>query len=143
MADQFAPKRPFGVTVVAALSLLSGAFDVIGGIALLAAQGDAAVAQAFGGTGVLVTAAILVIVIGIAILIISVGLLQGNPVSRIAATILQVFSLATSIWVGIAQPSALATEIVSALVAIAILFLLWSGEAGRYFRRQPADEPGS
>ena len=34
----------------------------------------------------------------------------------------------SSIWIGIAQPSTLPTEIVSALVALAIL-LLWSGEA--------------
>ena len=76
-------------------------------------------------------------------LVVSYGLLRGNSVSRIAATVVQVFSLASSIWIGVAQPSTLATEIVSALVALAILLLLWSGEATRYFKGLAPDEPTS
>jgi len=37
----------------------------------------------------------------------------------------------------------LATEIVSALVAVALLMLLWSGEASRFFRGLAPDEPNS
>jgi hypothetical protein len=143
MADQFGPKRPFGITIVAVLAILSGAFDVIGGIALLAAQGDAELAAAVGGSGMVVTLAIVSIVLGAAILVIAFGLLRGNAVARIAATVVQVFSLAMSIWVGIAQPSSLGTEIPSALLAIAVLVLLWSGEASRYFRGLAPDEPAS
>src|SRR5215207_9139019 len=123
MADQFGPKRPLGVTLVAALAIISGAFDVI------------------GGTGMLVTVATASILIGIATIIIAIGLLRGNAVSRIAATVLQVISLAMSVWLGIAQPSSLGTEIPSALLAIAVLVLLWSGEASRYFRGLTPDEP--
>ena len=143
MSDQFGPKRPLGVTIVAALAILSGAFDIIGGIVLLAGQGDAELAEAFGGTGMLVTVAAVSIVIGVAILIIAVGLLRGNAVARVAATAVQVFSLVMSIWVAIAQPSSLGTEIPSALLAIAVLVLLWSGEASRYFRGLAPDEPVS
>ena len=143
MSEQFGPKRPLGVTIVAALAIISGVFDIIGGIVLLATQSDPAVADAFGGAGIVTTIAILELAIGIIMVVIAFGLLRGNAVSRIAATVVQVISLASSIWVGIAQPSALPTEIVSALVAIAILMLLWSREATRYFAGLAPDEPTS
>ena len=143
MSDQFGPKRPFGVTIVAALTIVAGVIDVIGGISLLAMQGDSAVADRFGGVGVLVTLAIMSILVGALTLVIAWGLLRGNPTARIAATVLQVLSLASSIWIGITQPSTLPTEILSALLAIAILFLLWSGEATRYFKGLAPDEPSS
>jgi hypothetical protein len=140
MAEQFGPKRPLGVTIVAALAIVSGLFDVIGGIVLLFGS-DETTAERFGGAGVLTTVAILSIGLGLLMVVIAVGLLRGNPVARIAATIVQAFSLASSIWIGIAEPSQLATEVASALIAVAILFLLWSGEASRYFRGLAPDEP--
>jgi hypothetical protein len=143
MSDQFGPKRPLGVTIVAALAIVSGAFDIIGGIALLATLSNQEVADALGGVALAATLAIVEIAIGIIMLVIAWGLLRGNAVSRIAATVVQVISLAGSIWIGIAQPSTLATEIVSALVALAILMLLWTGEATRYFKGLAADEPTS
>jgi len=143
MPDQFGPKRPLGVTIVAVLAILSGAFDVIGGIVLLAGQGDTELAEAFGGAGMLITVAAVSIIIGVAMLLIAIGLLRGNAVARMAATVVQVFSLVMSVWVGIAQPSSLGTEIPSALLAIAVLILLWSGEASRYFRGLAPDEPVS
>lgn len=142
MADQFGPKRPLGITIVAALAIVSGLFDVIGGVVLLFGSDETA-ADRFGGAGVLTTVAILSIALGILMVVIAVGLLRGNPVARIAATIVQAFSLASSIWIGIAEPSQLATEIASALIALAILFLLWSGEASRYFRGLAPDEPSA
>lgn len=143
MSDQFGPKRPLGVTIVAALAIISGIFDVIGGIVLLVMQSDPAVVDGFGGVGVLVTLAVMSILLGALTLLVAWGLLRGNPTARIAATVLQVISLASSIWIGITQPSTLPTEIVSALLAIAILMLLWSGEATRYFRGLAPDEPTS
>ncbi len=142
MADQFGPKRPLGVTIVAALAIVSGVFDVFGGVSLLVA-GDSEAADRFGGAGVLTTVAIVSIAIGVLMLVIAVGLLRGNAVARVAATIVQAFSLASSIWIGIAEPSQLATEVASALIALAILFLLWSGEASRYFRGLGPDQPAA
>lgn len=143
MSDQFGAKRPLGVTIVAALAIVGGIFDVIGGIALLAMQSDTAAVDRFGGAGVLVSLAVMSIVLGVLMLLIAFGLLRGNATARIAATVVQIFSLASSIWIGIAQPSTLATEIASALVALAILLLLWSREATRFFRGLAPDEPTS
>ena len=143
MSDQFGPKRPLGVTIVAALAIIAAVFDIIGGIVLLGMQGDATAAASFGAVWVLVTLGFMSILFGAFMLIVSYGLLRGNSVARIAATVVQAVSLASSIWIGIAQPSTLATEIVSALVALAILMLLWSGEATRYFKGLAPDEPTS
>lgn len=143
MSDQFGPKRPLGVTIVAALAIISGIIDAIGGVVLLTMQSDPAVVAGFGGTGVLVTLAIMSILLGALTLVVAWGLLRGNPTARIAATVLQLISLASSIWIGITQPAILATEILSALLAIAILLLLWSSEATRYFRGLAPDEPTS
>ncbi|GAA4381427.1 DUF7144 family membrane protein [Agromyces bauzanensis] len=143
MSDQFGPKRPLGVTIVAALAIVSGVFDIIGGIVLLTMQSDATAAERFGGAGLLIVVAVMSIVLGAIVLVVAWGLLRGDAVSRIAATVLQVISLAGSIWSGIAAPATLSTEILSSLLAIAILFLLWSGEATRYFRGLAPGEPTS
>lgn len=143
MSDRFGPKRPLGVTIVAALSIISGVFDVIGGVVLLVMQSDSAAVDRFGGAGVLLMLAITSILFGVIMLLIAFGLLRGNATARIAATVVEAFSLASSIWIGVAQPSTLPTEIASALLALAILFLLWSGEATRYFRGLAPDQPTS
>ncbi|WP_173923423.1 hypothetical protein [Agromyces sp. Marseille-P2726] len=143
MSEQFGPRRPLGVTIVAALAFISGAFDIIGGLLLLPLQGDAAVADRFGGAAMVVTMAVISTLVGILTLVVAFGLLGGNPVARIAATILQALSLAMSIWVGITQPTTLATEIPSALLAVAIVILLWTSDATRYFRGLAPDEPTS
>lgn len=143
MSDQFGPKRPLGVTIVAALAIISGILDVLGGLLLLPMQGDAAIVDVFGGSAMVVALAVISTLVGILTLVIAFGLLRGNPVARIAATILQVLSLAMSLWVGIAQPSALATELPSALLALAVIVLLWSADATRFFRGLAPDEPTS
>ncbi|WP_136709528.1 hypothetical protein [Agromyces sp. H66] len=141
MSDQFGPKRPLGVTIVAVLAIVSGVFDIIGGIVLLATQSDASATERFGGAGLLVAVAVSSIVLGAIMLLVAYGLFRGNAVARFAATILQVISLAGSVSSGIAAPATLSTEILSALLALAILFLLWSGEASRFFRGLAPGEP--
>lgn len=141
MSDQFATKRPLGVTIVAALAIIAGIIDVIAGIMLLIVQAEPEVVDRAGGSGLLVTAAITSLLLGAIMIVIAFGLLRGNATARIAATVLQVFSLVESIWLGIINPAMLPSEILSALLALALLFLLWSGEASRYFRGLAPDEP--
>lgn len=143
MADRFGPKRPLGITIVAALAIVAAVFDIIGGIVVLTAQDDQAVVDALGSTGMVVTVGIASLLFGIAMLVIAFGLLQGNPVSRIAATIVQALSLVMSIWLAVVQPSSLGTEIPSALLAVAILILLWTPDATRFFHGLAPDEPVS
>ncbi|NUT58233.1 MAG: hypothetical protein HOQ00_05230 [Agromyces sp.] len=141
MSDQFATKRPLGVTIVAALSIIAGIIDVFAGIMLLAVQVDPEVVEQMGGSGLVVTAAIFALLLGAAMIIIAFGLLRGNAIARIAATVVQVVSLAQSIWLAVVDPALLTSEILGVLLAIALLILLWSGEASRYFKGLAPDEP--
>jgi hypothetical protein len=141
MSDQFATKRPLGVTIVAALAIIAGIIDVIAGVMLLVVQSEPEVVDRMGGSGLLVTVAITSILLGVAMIVIAFGLLRGNATARVAATVLQVFSLVESLWLGFVNPAWLPSEILSALIALALLVLLWSGEASRYFRGLAPDEP--
>jgi hypothetical protein len=141
MSDQFATKRPLGVTIVAALAIIAGIIDVIAGVMLLVVQAEPSAVERAGGAGMIVTAAIVSLLLGAAMIIIAFGLLRGNAAARIAATVLQAFSLVESIWLAVVHPSLAPSEILSALIAVALLFLLWSGEASRYFRGLAPDEP--
>lgn len=141
MSDQFATKRPLGVTIVAALAIIAGIIDVIAGVMLLVVQAEPEVVERMGGPGLLVTAAITSILLGAVMIVIAFGLLRGNATARVAATVLQVFSLVESLWLGLVNPALLPSEILSALIALALLFLLWSGEASRYFKGLAPDEP--
>jgi hypothetical protein len=141
MSDQFATKRPLGVTIVAALAIIAGIIDVIAGVMLLVVQAEPSAVERAGGAGMIVTAAIVSLLLGAAMIIIAFGLLRGNAAARIAATVLQVFSLVESIWLAVVHPSLAPSEVLSALIAVALLFLLWSGEASRYFRGLAPDEP--
>jgi len=141
MSDQFATKRPLGVTIVAALAIVSGIVDVSAGIMLLTLQSDPEIADRLGGPALIVAAAIVSILLGAATILISWALLRRNPTARIAMTVLQVLSLIGSLWLCFANPAMLPSEIFSALVAAALLFLLWSGEASRYFAGLAPDEP--
>jgi hypothetical protein len=141
MSDQFATKRPLGVTIVAALAIIAGIIDLIAGVMLLVVQAEPSAVERAGGAGMIVTAAIVSLLLGAAMIIIAFGLLRGNAAARIAATVLQAFSLVESIWLAVVHPSLAPSEILSALIAVALLFLLWSGEASRYFRGLAPDEP--
>ena len=70
MSDQFGPKRPLGVTIVAALAIIAAVFDIIGGIVLLGMQGDTDAAAGFGGTGMMVTLGISSILFGAFMLVV-------------------------------------------------------------------------
>ena len=144
MSDQFGPKRPLGVTIVAALAIIAAAFDIIGGIVLLGMQGDTEAAAGFGGAGMMVTTVgsrrslfgvfMLVVVLRPAAWQLGLADRRDGRAGLLARG---------SIWIAVAQPATLPTEIASALLALAILLLLWSGEATRYFKGLAPDQPTS
>lgn len=134
-------RRPVGVTVVGALVWVNAALDLVAGVFLL-------VAATIGGDddATRTTWAIMGSVsflVGALAAIIAFGLMNGNPVARIAITAIEVVSIVASVGAAIANPSSAANEIVSALVALAIILLLWSRESSRFFRGLAQDEPTS
>ncbi len=141
MAEQFGPKRPLGVTIVAFLVWIGAAIDILAAILLFTAASDPEFADQFGGTGALIAASTVSLLLGVIVIVAAIGLLRGNPVSRIAVTVLEALSAMASIVIGVMNPAGVAGEILSALVAIAAITLLWMPDSNRYFRGLAPAEP--
>lgn len=132
-------RRPAAVTVVGALVWVNAALDLVAGFFLL-------ILATIGGddAGTRTTWAIMgsvSLVLGAIAAVVAFGLMRGNSVARIAITVIEVFSIIASVSAAIANPASAVNEIVSALIAVAILLLLWSGEATRFFRGLAPDQP--
>lgn len=141
MSGVLGPTRPFGVTVVAALIWIGSVMDVVAGILVLALLGVPEAVALLGGTVAVVTLGVASILFGVVTFFVGFGVLRGNPVARIAATVLELFSIAISIWHLGADRNAIWSELVSVLIAIAIIALLWVGDASRWFKQLAPDEP--
>ena len=72
-------ERPRAVTVVVVLTYLSGILSVLGGLLLvLVSRNSASQAQLEAGSGVLLTAGIVSIIIGIVTILVARGLRHGR-----------------------------------------------------------------
>ncbi|GGI45645.1 hypothetical protein SAMN04489721_0046 [Agromyces flavus] len=132
--------RPTGVTVVGVLVWVNAALDLVAGGFLLIGATIGGDDDATRTTWAIMGSVSLLV--GALAAVIAFGLMNGNPIARIAITAIEVVSVIASVSAAIVDPSTAVNEIVSALVAVAIVVLLWSGEATRYFRGLPADQPG-
>lgn len=134
MASSSFNRRPGGVTLVAVLTWISGTLDILGGFLLLFLQNDEQVVRAFGGTGGLITNAVVSILIGVIVVAVANGLLHGNSGSRLVITIVEVLSIAAGIFTSIVAPALFWSELVGILIAVIVLLLLWSRSANAFFR---------
>lgn len=89
--------RPGSVTFVAVLTYINGILNVIGGVVLLFTRESAPGAQTPGGLAGVTTSAILSIVLGIVILIVARGLLNGSSVSRALVTLVMILNLVNGV----------------------------------------------
>ena len=121
--------RPVGVTVVAVLAWIEGALQVLSGILLLFASGAV---RTSGAHTALIVVAIVTIVIGIVIIVVANGLLNGSRTSRALITISTVLSLASAVY-SIVQHQYV-SGVLNALIAVVIVALLWSKRATEFFR---------
>lgn len=126
-------RRPGGVTLVAVLVWISGAFDIVGGVLLLFMQNDAGLQDSFSGKTGLVTTAVVDIVLGIIVVVVANGLLRGRNGARLIITVVEVFSITAGIFTSIAAPTLLSTELLGVLLSVVVLALLWSRSASAYF----------
>ena len=120
------PQRPFGVTLVALITVLSGALHIISGTLVLTGRTTPA--------GANTTTAWIVILAGTITLIIGAGLLSGDRVARALTTIGLVSSLLTAVFHILAHPNSNSTTSISAGFIAAIgLILLYTGSANAHF----------
>ena len=132
-------RRPAAVTVVGALVWVNAALDLVAGFFLLIGATIGGDDQATRTTWAVMGSVSLLV--GALAAVIAFGLMRGNPIARIAITAIELVSIAGSGSAAIANPSSAANEIVSALVALAIILLLWTAESTRFFRGLAADQP--
>lgn len=128
-----AGNRPFGVTLVAVLTWISGLLDIIGGSLLLFQTSVASTVEMFGGASQLITSAILSILIGAIVMVVGVGLLRGSSGARLVITIVQILSIGASVYLAITYPPGAIGEYFSAAVSLIVIALLWTGRARDFF----------
>jgi hypothetical protein len=126
--------RPGGVTLVAVLTWISGAINLVTGVLLLFQLGNADLVARFGGSAVVIALAVAVMILGIVVLIVAGGLFRGSNGARVVSTLFQVLSIVAAIYVSIQAPTFLWSSIVSIVVSIAVIALLFSGRANTFFR---------
>ncbi|MFD4422860.1 hypothetical protein ACFWN7_15345 [Agromyces sp. NPDC058484] len=126
--------RPGGVMLVAVLTWISGALDILGGTILLFQTSIASTVEAFGGASQLIASAIVTILIGVVVVAVAGGLLRGSPGARLVVTIFQVLSIVSSVFLAIAHPATAIGEYVSMALSLIVLLILWSRRSNEFFR---------
>jgi len=127
--------RPGGVTLVAVLTWIGGALDILGGTILLFQTSIASTVEPFGGASQLIVSAIFSILFGVVVIVVAVGLMRGSPVARIVITVAEVVSILLSIFLAIAYPAGAIGEYFGIVISLIIIALLWTRRASAFFRR--------
>lgn len=129
-----AGKRPVGVTIVAVLAWISGLFSILGGILLIVSGLEVESTP----RGLLITGAVISIIIGIIVIVVSLGLFRGSNAARVITTVVFVLNIANAVFQMFGGNQSLWTAILSALPAIIGLILLWTRSANAFFGTGPA-----
>ncbi|MWB99179.1 hypothetical protein [Agromyces seonyuensis] len=111
--------RPVGVTLVAVIAWISGALQIVSGVF-----------QLIPG-GVSIWGALWSILLGFITIVVSIGLLRGDPSARTIVTIVFVLNIITSVFLIFA--GYFWTGIWSAVLPIIGIVLLFTKRANRFF----------
>jgi hypothetical protein len=128
-------KRPGGVSVAAVLVLLAGAIDIISGVILLVQPDAPEIDVTFAGRVGVDGIAIGSIVIGAILVILALGVWRGSQAARMIVTVLEAFSLISSLFLAVAYLGTAVGEWAGVAISAVILILLWTKDAAAYFRR--------
>lgn len=121
--------RPVGVTIVAVLAWISGLFSIIGGILIIVSGLEVESTNRAG----LITAAIISIVIGIVVIVVSLGLFRGSRTARTVTTIVFALNIINAVVQMFTGTQSLWTAILSALPSIIGIVLLYTQKANTFF----------
>lgn len=125
------PQRPGSVTFVAVLAYLNGILSIIGGVVMLFTRGAMAGAGNAGTEAGITTSAIISIILGIVILIVARGLLNGSAVSRGLVTVVMIITIFNGILLMFTLQ--FISGIIDILWAFLILALLFTRRANAFF----------
>lgn len=118
--------RPFGVTLVFVVILLSGALLVVAGILRLFRNEDN------GNVGL--TAALVTIAIGVIYLLVAKGIANGSRMARLIVAVVTVLSIGSAVWTLFAAPALWFALLVQIALGLIVLVLLYSARASMFFR---------
>ncbi len=132
MASEQSVRRPASVTVVVVLTWFAAVVSITSGVVALLLSGEElaaadisdASANVYGWTSV---------VIGVAAILIAVGLSGGSNLARALVSLLMVVRMGVGLWALISLPEGVVAGMVTIVLALLVLFLLWNGKANDYF----------
>ena len=122
-------KRPGSVTFVAVLAYINGALSIIGGVVTLFTR-DQMVRPGASTTG-LTTSAILSIILGIVVLVVARGLLDGSRTARTLVVIVEIIAVLNGILLMLTLQ--FVSGAITVLWAILIMSLLFTRRANAFF----------
>ena len=131
MADSSRSSRPVGVTIVAVLAWISGFFSILGGILMIISGLEVASMP----REALIVAAVISIIVGIVVIIVSFGLFRGSNVARIITTVVFVLNIVNAIVQMFTGTQSIWTALLSALPSIIGVILLYTKPANAFFAR--------
>ena len=121
--------------MVVVLTYLSGILSILGGLlVVLVSRNNSAQAQLGAGSGVLLSAGILSIIIGVVTLLVARGLRHGRRTARLIVTVIMALQIITSVVALFTGASQALSLIVQIVISAAVIALLWSGTAKPFFQ---------
>jgi len=119
-----AGSRPFGVSLLTVIIVISGILGIIGGI----------VALLDFGNSVGLISALVVLLVGLIYLLVAKGLWNGSSGARLIVAIVTVLSLLNGIWMLVTVAGQRWSGLFSIIVALIVLGILYSRRATIFFR---------
>ena len=119
-----AGSRPFGVSLLTVIIVISGVLGIIGGIVALLDFGDS----------VGLVSALVLLLVGLIYLLVAKGLWNGSSGARLVVAIVTVLSLLNGIWMLVAVAGQRWSGLFSIIVALIVLGILYSRRATIFFR---------
>ena len=118
--------RPFGVTLVFLVILLSGLVAIVAGIVRLFTRGDA-------DNNVTLVAALVTILIGLIYLMVAKGIASGSRGARFVVAIVTIVTIGMAVWMLIGSPGLWVSLVAQIVLGFIVLALLYSARSRQFF----------
>ncbi|MFE4951551.1 hypothetical protein ACFQ9V_15735 [Leifsonia sp. NPDC056665] len=125
------PTRPGSVTFVAVLAYINGVLNIIGGVVILFTRDQMVRASNAGAIAGITTSAILAIILGIVILVVARGLLNGSRFARGLVTVVMILNAIGGVILLFSLQ--FFSGILEILWAVVMLSLLYTQRANAFF----------
>ena len=119
--------RPFGVTIVFLVVVLTGLYAVVVGILRLFNREESPNAS--------LVAALLTIAVGVIYLLVARGIARGSRGARFLVALVTIASILSAVWVLFLSHGLWLSVIVQILLGLIVLALLYTARATMYFAR--------